>query len=149
MVAIARSAAPSESCVMAPHGLHLDGRKNMLRHDLALAPPSRQTFAAPCFHCQSPFDLLSADLCNCISRERTLRSGQGAGCAREASSRARVAFWPSGPPTLCRRRRTEEGSGVARLLALDRGSVPRPLALIVADATLVLTVAARALRSMG
>lgn len=53
------------------------------------------------------------------------------------------------PPALWERRRGEEIGGIARLRSLDPKSLLRPLALIVDDEPLVLTVAERVLREMG
>jgi CheY-like chemotaxis protein len=111
--------------------------------------PVSQAHIAPCFRCRQPFDCLSAELCDCIARERTFVCPHCGCCACGASHRQRNAFWITAPPSLWERRRKEESDGVARLQSLDPRLLPRPLALIVDDETLVLTVADRTLRAMG
>ncbi|MGZ4809079.1 MAG: response regulator [Thermoanaerobaculia bacterium] len=105
--------------------------------------------SGPCSHCLMPFDLASAALCRCVTRERTFVCPHCGACACDASFRAKTEFWRTASPALLARRRKEQSEGIGRLLALDPKSVPRPFALIVDDDPLVLMMAEKALRAIG
>lgn len=117
--------------------------------DFKISSYVAQLNMSPCFHCHEPMDLLSAELCDCIARERTFKCLHCGSCACDASYRERNEFWLTAPPSLWDRRREETKHGVARLQSLDPKALPRPLALIVDDETLVLSVADHALRELG
>ena len=109
----------------------------------------QDTHHALCFRCRQDFELVSSKMCDCIARERTFVCPHCGSCACDASYIRRNEFWMKAPPVLWQRRRGEEVDGIARLQSLDPKSLPRPLALIVDDDPLVLTVAQRVLRGMG
>ncbi|MCA1732343.1 MAG: hypothetical protein LC732_01930 [Acidobacteria bacterium] len=90
-----------------------------------------------------PFDLVPAELCGCIARERTFVCPQCGCCACSASLGQRNEFWATAPPVLRDRRRLEQGESLLRLQSLDPATLPRPFALIVDDDPLVLTVAGK------
>lgn len=104
---------------------------------------------APCRQCRRTFDLISAELCGCVARERTFACPHCGKCACDAGIRERNAFWFAAPVALRSRRRAEQDAVEVRLQSLDPRSLPRPFAVIVDDDPLVLAVADRALRAMG
>jgi CheY-like chemotaxis protein len=104
---------------------------------------------APCVHCGTPFDFVSASLCNCIDHEQTFACPQCGSCACSTSAHERIEFWSAAPQALWDRRKRNRIVEVSRPQPLDSNSLPRPFALIVDDDPLVLSVSERALRAIG
>jgi len=121
----------------------------MTTADFQSTPPSAVSHFAQCFRCRLPFDLVVAELCGCIARERTFVCPRCVSCACGASLRQRNEFWVTAPPVLWNLRRLEQAESLSRLQSLDPSTLPRPFALIIDDDPLVLTVAEHALREIG
>lgn len=117
--------------------------------DFALIATPTDLHVEPCRKCGNAFDLVSAPWCNCIARERTFHCPHCGGCACEASYYERTEFWMRAPAALWKRRRKEDSGSLARLQSLDQETLPRPLALIVDDEPMVVTVAEHVLRELG
>lgn len=109
----------------------------------------KETFRKHCVKCRQPFDLLSADWCLCLTKDRSLACPHCGGCACRMSTGARNEFWASAPPSLWARRKEIRQESVARLHALSSDSVARPFALIVDDEPAILAVAQRVLSNLG
>ena len=110
-----------------------------------------ESYPVACHSCKAQFDAVTAEFCDCLSVERSLRCPHCGHCFCKASLDYKQRFWTAAPQTLWDRkaaeRKAERTFEAEPNLAPD--AVKRPLVLIVDDEREVQRMAIRAVDHLG
>lgn len=99
-----------------------------------------------CLRCQKPYDSVTAQWCNCLSKDRTLQCPNCGGCFCFANHSFKQTFWVGAPAVIWQRKMHEPAA--ARRVETDP-ALKRPLVLIVDDEPEIRAMAVEVVASLG
>ena len=112
-----------------------------------------ETFVVPCTACLRMYDALSAQWCDCIGDEQTLRCPYCRHCFCRAATEYKTEFWRVAPEELHDQRRERVGGKARDRFTTVSGELPteiaRPMVLVVDDSKLIRMTTLRIVRALG